>query len=338
MKPVRLGVIGLGLIWLREHQPRLARFGDTFELVAFCDVNPERRAAAMAAFPGAPVVDDYRTLLALPEVEAVLVLTPIAFNAPVALAALQAGKDVIMEKPISRSVAEGERLVAAARQARRRLIVAEQLAYRQADTILLNLLASGAIGDLILWNRIQHVDADPAQGALRYETTPWRKTPDYPLGALFDGGIHLIASLSRVFGAPAAVFARGRKLRPDYGEYDQVTMLFEYGAGPVGMLSHATMLSPMQNVFHIHGATGVLTVERSQIVVEQSGQPSRIVDLPDEDMRDEMWQAIATAFRTGAEPYYTAERALQDVAILEAVDRSIKQNQQVHLTEMSAVR
>jgi predicted dehydrogenase len=266
----------------------------------------------------------------------VLVLTPIAFNAPVALAALQAGKDVIMEKPIARSVAEGEQLVAAARQAKRRLLVAEQLAYRQADTILFELLASGAIGDLVLWNRIQHVDADPAQGALRYETTPWRKAPDYPLGALFDGGVHLIASLSRVFGAPAGVFARGRQLRPDYGEYDQVTMLFEYSNGAVGLLSHATILTPMQNVFHIHGTTGVLTVERSQILVEQSGQPGRVVDLPDEDMRDEMWHAIATAFRTGAEPYYTAERALQDVAILAAVDRSIKQNQRVQLAEVVA--
>jgi predicted dehydrogenase len=331
MKAVRLGVVGLGLIWVRTHREKLATLRDVFEPVAFCDVSEARRAEAALAYPGAPIFSDYRELLALDEVEAVLVLTPIALNAPVALAALRAGKDVIMEKPIARSVAEGQELIDVARQTGRRLLVAEQLAYRSVDKQLAELIAAGEIGQLVYWNRIQHVDADPAQGDLRFDTTPWRKLPDYPLGALFDGGIHLIASLGRAFGAPSSVYASGRQLRPEYGEYDHVTVMFHYANGAVGILSHSTCLPPMHNYFHVHGAEGVIVVERDRLVVEKVNQPDRIINLPEEDVRANLWQALATAVRERGEPYYTAEMALQDVSILEGVDHSIKSGQRLEI-------
>ncbi|CAN5509083.1 Gfo/Idh/MocA family oxidoreductase [soil metagenome] len=324
MKPVRLGIIGLGLIWIREHRAVLATLSDLFEPVAFCDTSEARRTEIAQDFPSAIIVGDYQSLLQLPEVEAVLVLTPIALNTPVALAALNAGKDVIMEKPIARSVAEGQALVETARRLQRRLFVTEQLAYRQADEQLAQLIATGEIGDLILWNRVQHFDADPAQGALRYDNTDWRKKADFPLGTLFDGGIHLIASLSKIFGTPATVFATGRQLRPEYGEYDHVAMLFQYANQSVGQLSYASCLPPLENHFHIHGAAGVIVVEPSRFLIEKPNQPTRIIDLPAENARVQMWQALAQAWQAGHDPYYTPEKALQDVAILATVDSAIK--------------
>lgn len=324
MKPIRLGVIGLGLIWIREHRPSLETLKPHFEAVAFCDVSEQRRAETAAAFPGRLVVDDYRQILAMPEVDAVLVLTPIAFNAPVALAALEAGKDVIMEKPIARSVAEGQALIDAARRTGRRLVVMEQLGYRRADAILAEVIESGEIGEPVLWERIFHFEADTAQGPMSYASTPWRKAADFPLGTLFDGGIHLIASLSATFGPPQSVYAQGRKLRPDYGEYDQVSMFFQYANGMTGTLSHATALPPMKNHFHIHGVEGIISVESGRLIVERAGAEKRIVDLPPENSRAAMWQSIVDAYAQGGEPAYTADDALRDVAILEAVDRSIK--------------
>src|SRR5690349_11837793 len=205
MPPTRLGVIGAGLIWLRAHRPILETMGDAFAPVAFCEASEERRAALAQEFPDARVLSDYHDLLALPEVEAVLVLTPIALNAPVARDALRAGKHVIMEKPIARSVAEGRELIAAAREAGQLLCVTEQLAYRQAEDALADVIASGEIGELVLWDRVVHLEADTAAGPLRYESTPWRKQADFPLGTMFDGGIHVVAGLSKVFGAPESV-------------------------------------------------------------------------------------------------------------------------------------
>ena len=169
MPPIRLGVIGAGLIWIRTHKPILETMTDAFTPVAFCDISEQRRAAVAQEFPGVPLLSDYRQLLELAEVDTVLVLTPIALNAPVAHAALQAHKHVIMEKPIARSVAEGRELIATARQAGRLLCVTEQMAYRPAGDVLADVLAAGEIGDLVMWNCVQHLEPDTSTGPLRYE-------------------------------------------------------------------------------------------------------------------------------------------------------------------------
>ncbi len=154
MQPIRLGVIGAGLIWIRTHKPILETMKDTFVPVAFCDASEQRRAALKEEYPDVPILDDYHKLLELPEVDVVLVLTPIASNAPVAGDALRAGKHVIMEKPIARSVAEGRALVDLARQSGRMLCVTEQMAYRQAEAMVAEIIAAGEIGDLVLWDRV----------------------------------------------------------------------------------------------------------------------------------------------------------------------------------------
>ncbi len=329
MTPIRLGVVGAGLIWMRTHRQILLNMRDVFELTAFCDVSEERRAAVAQEFPNAQVVADHHRLFALPEVDTVLILTPIALNAPIALAALRAGKHVIMEKPIARSVAEGQTLAATARELGLRLWVTEQMAYRQAETTLAELISSRAIGDLIMWTRVAHFEGDTVQGALRYETTAWRKAADFPLGTLFDGGIHLIAGLSKVFGVPEYVSASGRQLQPEYGEYDHVAMMFHYRNGMVGMLSHSTYLPTLHNFFHIHGTAGVITVETDRFVVQALGQPPKTIPIPAENSYNSMWQALARALQANTEPYYTSQKAVNDVAILEMVDRSIKTGQRM---------
>lgn len=336
MGAIRLGVIGTGLIWQRTHRPILAALGDLFVPVAFADLSAERRAETERAFPGAPVLGDHRDLLALPEVEVALILTPIAANAPVALDALLAGKDVIMEKPIARSVAEGRELVATARRLGRRIYVAEQMAYSSQAETLAGLIAGGEIGEPVLWNRVEHLEGDTATGALRYETTAWRKEANFPLGTMFDGGVHLIAALAAVFGAPEAVAATGRKLRPEYGEYDHVAALFQYAGGLVGMLSHSTYLPPGQNHFHVRGVAGTLVIEPGRVVVSKPDRPERVVELVQEDVYRSMWREIGAALRRGGAPRYTAERALHDVATLEAVDRAIKSGGRVPVASPDA--
>ena len=324
MQPIRLGVIGMGLIWIRAHKPLLATLTDTFVPVAFADMSAERRAAAAEEFPDAQVFSDYRELLALPEVDAVLVLTPIALNAPVAQAALLAGKHVIMEKPIARSVAEGRALIATAQRVERRLCVLEQMAYRQAETMLAETLAAGTIGTLVLWDRVLHLQANSAPGPLDYESTAWRKQPDFPLGTMFDGGIHLIASLTKTFGAPEMVVATGRKLQPEYGEYDHIAAQLQYPHGVTGMLSYSSYLPTAQNHFIVYGTAGVIVVERERMTIERPDQPAEVVTLPPEDAHSNMWYVLQQTFQTQSQPFYTPEKALHDVAILEAIDQSIK--------------
>lgn len=333
MQPIRLGVIGAGLIWLRRHKSTLAMLQDAFVPVAFADPSEQRRTQAAADFPDAVVVSDYQELLSLPQVDAVVVLTPIVLNAPVALAALQAGKDVIMEKPIARSVVEAAHLLTKAQEAGKRLYVLEQMGYRCAEDILAETIASGEIGNLVMWERVEHLEGDKEQGPMSFASTPWRKEANFPLGTLFDGGIHVIAALTKVFGRPQSVWATGKKLRQEYGEFDHVAVLFHYANGSTGMLSHSSYLSPDQNHFTIYGSAGTIVVEPNRLLVRASGVVAREVETLAEDGNVNLWHALADAFHKGRTPFYTGARAMQDVLILEKVDQAIHENQVMQLTE-----
>jgi predicted dehydrogenase len=148
---------------------------------------------------------------------------------------------------------------------------------------------------------------------------------------LFDGGVHVIAGLSKTFGLPQAIFAAGRQLRPDYGEYDEVAMTFQYANGSTGFLSHSAYLPPTHNHFYVYGSEGIIVVEPGRIIVRKPDQPDDVIDLPEERAYVTMWQALAEAYQKNREPYYTPEKALADVSILLTVEQSIKTGQSLKL-------
>jgi hypothetical protein len=125
---------------------------------------------------------------------------------------------------------------------------------------------------------------------------------------MFDGGIHLIAGHSKVFGIPTSVAATGRQLRPEYGEYDHIATLFHYRQGVAGLLSHSSYLPPMRNHFHIYGTDGVIAVEKERLVVERRGQPARSVEITPENAYNSMWRALHQAFVERRDPFYTPEK------------------------------
>jgi Oxidoreductase family, C-terminal alpha/beta domain len=136
--------------------------------------------------------------------------------------------------------------------------------------------------------------------------------------------------VTRVFGTPATVYAAGsRKFREGYGDLDQVTMLLRYESGLVGMLSHSDCLFEAQNHFHIHGSQGVISWAPDRIALQRPGLPERVIELPAENPYTTMWRALAAAWRAGAEPSYTAERALRDLMVIELVHQSITGGAQI---------
>jgi len=328
MSKIRIGVVGPGLIWARSHKPELDRLREHVVVTAFSASSEKTRRQVEQSHPGVPFYPDYHELVASPEVDWVLVLTPIALNAPVATAALQAGKDVFLEKPMARTAAEGEGLVRLANETRRRLYVLEQAVYPGYLDTVEEIIRSGEIGEVLMYDVVAHefFDATPAHSVGGYGATDWRIHPDFPLGPLFDGGHHPIARISRLFGRPAAVHASGRQTRSTYGEFDHVLVLFTYDGGIRGSFSHSTVLSERRNYFHIRGTRGILSIEKTQIVIDHNDGDRRTIDLPQETAHEAMWRALVGAIAEGRDPYYTKERAFQDLSILFAIERSTRKD------------
>lgn len=182
-----VGLVGCGLIG-RKRASALAGA----RLVACADV-VRTRAEALAGNAGAAATDDWRVIIARPDVDVVVVATTNDMLAEVARGALEAGKHVLVEKPAGRSVAEVDSLIDAAEEHRRLVRVGFNHRYHPALQKARQLVDEGAVGDLMfVRGRYGH------GGRIGYEKE-WRANPALAGGGeLIDQGVHLI-DLSRWF-------------------------------------------------------------------------------------------------------------------------------------------
>jgi predicted dehydrogenase len=147
--PLRLGVAGLGY-W----GPNLARNFAAIpgcELAWCCDASPDARARIGRQFPRARLTDDLGELLADPELDAIVLATPVPTHSELAVRVLESGKHCFVEKPLAQSVAEAQRAVAAAESSGRTLMVGHLLEYHPGVQKLKELAESGDLGDEIYY-------------------------------------------------------------------------------------------------------------------------------------------------------------------------------------------
>ncbi|MFO7696535.1 MAG: Gfo/Idh/MocA family oxidoreductase [Anaerolineae bacterium] len=328
MAPIRLGLVGFGLIWDQEHEPIVSQMAGTFQIVALSASSDRSAAKAAARYPGIPFTRDYHELVTRRDVDAVVVQTPIPLNAPVTIAALRAGKDVISEKPIGRTCNEGAQVLQVLRETGRRLYILDNAYYQPRWDVIRSTIAEGAIGQVVQYEQVAHSPVDPVHKTQRnYGTTDWRINPQYPLGYLLDAGVHQIAALSKVFGHPQQVQALAVKLRPEYGDVDQAIMLFEYENNVHGVFSQSGMLTDQRNYFFIRGTQGVLEILRDELVIVDNDGNERRIALLTSSGAEEMWQAIGAAIVSNVDAPYTPDMAAKDVCILDAVDRALALSQ-----------
>jgi UDP-2-acetamido-3-amino-2,3-dideoxy-glucuronate N-acetyltransferase len=143
INPPRVAVIGAGA-WGKN---LVRNFEDLGALEMVCEANPN----VATRFKQVKKCTNYEEIMTQPEIEAVAIATPAVFHYPMAKAALLAGKDVFVEKPIALEVAQGQELVALAAQQKRILMVGHILRYHPAVEKLKDLLNAGELG------RVQYI-------------------------------------------------------------------------------------------------------------------------------------------------------------------------------------
>lgn len=195
---MRFGLLGAGCIGQLRAQALAQLPGATLGAVA--DVNPAA-AARLAAPAGARVVPGLEQLLALGEIDAVIVSTPPQFHEPAVLAALAAGKHVLCEKPLASSLEASRRMVQAARTHGKILTTGFNHRYFPAIQFLKKTLAAGTIGQL------NHVRAFAGhEGLSQFRSAAEHDPKVIGGGALLDVGIHLIDLTAYILGDVREVY------------------------------------------------------------------------------------------------------------------------------------
>ncbi len=146
---IKVGIIGCGGIANGKHMPSLKRVEDC-EMVAFCDIIPERAEKAAKEFgaPDAKVYTDYKELLKDKEIEVVHVCTPNRSHSFITVDALDAGKHVMCEKPMAINSAEAQKMLDAAKRSGKKLTIGYQSRFRPDAQYLKQEAEDGTFGDI----------------------------------------------------------------------------------------------------------------------------------------------------------------------------------------------
>jgi predicted dehydrogenase len=144
-EPLRVGIIGCGRAAETRHLPAVQYLPEV-RVIAAASRDPERLRRVAEHFLIRHRYADYMALLENPAVEAVAVCVPAAFHVPVALAALDAGKHVLVEKPLALDLDEGDRLVQRAGQSSRKVMMGFNLRWHPLVRRALELARQGVLG------------------------------------------------------------------------------------------------------------------------------------------------------------------------------------------------
>lgn len=277
----------------------------------------QRRYAGLRAF------GSYEEAMADPTVDAVVVAVPPRFHRDTALAALAAGKHVLVEKPAFLERADYEAVLTERDRVGRVVCVGENDHYKPLAVTLRRLLAEGVIGDLVL-AQFTSVAARPKSAQ------DWRNDEDLAGGdAFFEEGIHWL-HLAGSLGPSITRIASFRPAPPsddEGGDSRRKSMLvaFDYDNGGVGALYYSREVPSLLRGVRwskLYGRRGVITFESNGgLVVAPGRRAPRLIAPGLSDVRGyrAMYQDFARAIRDGGSPEMSLERALVDHALMEQV-------------------
>lgn len=220
-----IGVIGCGH-WGPNHI-RVFSERERSRVLAVADNNSARLTSIQSRYPTLTTTLDYRRVLDNPAVDAVVIATPTATHHAIAVAALQAGKHVLIEKPMCRGSAEARDLVAEVRQTDRILMVGHVFVFNHGIRRLRDAMVDGQIG------RLHYLDA------VRTNLGPIRGD----VNALYDLGTHDITIMNYLMNAtPVAISAIGRCISQTNIE-DVCFATLRYADGTLGHI-HVSWMNP----------------------------------------------------------------------------------------------
>ncbi len=268
MKEVRLGIIGVGNIGRHHAQYLLDGRIRGARLAALCSVVP--RELEPFRDRGPALFTDADSLLKSDAVDAVVIATPHFQHVTIGIAALEAGLNIMVEKPIAAHKADAERLIAAARRRPNQVFAAMfQLRVEPRYQKLRRLLQDGELGRI---QRVTWINTDWFRTDAYYASSDWRATwKGEGGGVLINQCLHNLDTLQWLVGMPSRVRAfchlgRYRQIEVE----DTVTAYLEWNGGATGSFLSTTAEAPGTNRLEIAGSRGRIVLENDRLTFDRN--------------------------------------------------------------------
>ncbi len=229
-KRLRAGVVGLGIG--RYHVQSFATHPNV-DLVAVCDANGDRTARFQAEHPSSRTYADLDTMLAREALDLVTICTPDWLHVDMGIAALQAGAHVISVKPLTTSIEDARRFIAAADAAGRKLMVAHERRFHPRYRTIKQVLDQGLLGDLF------YVEIDYlTHKGRQFTNAPWYKSAEHPRAAILGTGSHAVDLMRWYGGEVTDAWGAGNHLAyRDFPDDDCMIGVFKLAGGAIGKVT-----------------------------------------------------------------------------------------------------
>jgi predicted dehydrogenase len=204
------------------------------------------------------------------EVDAIIIATPHPSHREITIQAVEAGKHVLVEKPMSVTPSEADDMIEAARRSGVSLSVLFNNRFRPEALKMRELIDQGAVG------KIYRATMTSAMFRTQdyYDRLDWRGTwQDEGGGALINQGIHAIDMFQWLAGMPQSVFGVVRSLKHDIEVEDYATAILEYEGGALGTLHCDTVQAPNQQRIEIFGENGALIMDDWKVTLHRLKTP-----------------------------------------------------------------
>jgi scyllo-inositol 2-dehydrogenase (NADP+) len=243
---IEVGLVGFGLAGRAFHS-QVIRAVPGFRLAAILQRSGD---SAAQAYPDVPIVRTYEELLAIPEIRLMVIASPNDTHFPLAKKALAAGRDVLVDKPLTPTLAEAVELVRLAKTAGRVLTVYQNRRYDGDFAAVRKVVADGALGRILTFET--HYD--------RYRPLlkpgAWREKPGPGSGVWFDIGPHVVDHALLLFGEPEAITADIRIERDHAQTDDAFDVTLHYPKGVRAFLRSSILAAAPRPRFVLLGTQG----------------------------------------------------------------------------------
>ena len=279
-----------------------------------------------AQLHGIALADNLASALADPAVDAIVLATPHSLHREQVVACARAGKHIFCEKPLALNAADARAMIAACGEARVVLGVGHNRRFWPSIVELKRIVASGELGELL------HVEGHNSNENSNRVLGGWRLSPaESPGGGMTGAGLHVLDTLTSLFGPVRRVRAQLLTRKPEPAPLDSVSAMYEFENGASGLLA-TVRATPFYWRIHVFGAAGSAEVlGETELTLRKSGampQPFRLE--PADSLVAEL-EAFAGAIE-GAAPFpVTSAQMLDTVAAFEATLRAIETGRQVEV-------